>query len=103
MAVDYKSLSMDTRLGRKYKTCARCNKEAAVTVRCPVRENKNCRNPYICVYCCWKCGYSKNTPQGRACSLMVNKKIREQGQTTKATKRKKKQNDYDADYSFLNN
>lgn len=99
--VDYKALGMDAKLERKYKTCAKCNNEAAVTVRCPVRERqKDCRNPYVCVYCCWHCGYSKQTPLGRVCSLKVNQKKREQ-RLQKTLKRKKKQSDYDADYSFF--
>ena len=102
--VDYKALDMDTVLGRKYKTCAKCKQISAVTVRCPVRERqKDCRNPFVCVYCCWKCGYSKETPQGRVCSLIANKKKKEQEQrlSAKASRKIKEQSNYDAEYSFF--
>lgn len=102
--VDYRSLDMDTVLDRKYKTCAKCNKKSAVTIRCPVRERqKDSRNPFVCVYCCWKCGYSKQTPQGRACSLIANKKKKEKEQrlSAKSPRKIKKQSNYDADYSFF--
>lgn len=73
--VDYKALGMDTKLGRQYRDCAKCKEESAVTVLCPLREKS--RNPYVCVYCCWKCGYSRQTAQGHYCSILANRKRRE--------------------------
>ena len=100
--VDYKSLGMDTKLERKYKDCGKCREESAVTVLCPLREKS--RNPYVCVYCCWKCGYSRQTPQGRACSILANrkKKEREEQQRIRAGRKiKKAASGQDAEQSFL--
>ncbi|MBR5873153.1 MAG: hypothetical protein IKY90_00285 [Oscillospiraceae bacterium] len=100
--VDYKSLGMDTKLGRKYKYCAKCREESAVTVLCPLREKS--RNPYVCVYCCWKCGFSRQTPQGRVCSILVNRKEkeREEQQRIRAGRKiKKAGGGQDAEQSFL--
>lgn len=99
--VDYKSLGMDTKLGRKYKDCAKCREESAVTVLCPLREKS--RNPYVCVYCCWKCGYSRKTPQGRTCSIKISRRKREleEQRSSRAAKRAKKQSDHNADYGFF--
>lgn len=100
--VDYKSLGMDTKLERKYKDCAKCREESAVTVLCPLREKS--RNPYVCVYCCWKCGYSRKTPQGRTCSILANrkKKEREEQQRIRAGRKiKKAAGGQDAEQIFL--
>ena len=85
--VDFRTLGMDTKLERKYKTCGKCKEEMAVTVRCPVRERQNCQNVYVCCYCCWKCGYSEKTPQGRVCSIIAGRKERERKEA--AGKRRK--------------
>lgn len=93
--VDYKALGMDAKLERKYKDCAKCKEESAVTVLCPLREKS--RNPYVCVYCCWKCGYSRETKLGRVCSIMVNRKKRqkEEQEAARAAKRAGKGKDND--------
>ena len=99
--VDYNSLDYDTRLGRKYNICSKCNKKSAVTTKCPLREKS--ANPWVCVYCCWKCGYSRKIPQGGQCSIKANRRKEEleEQQSAKVAKRVKKQSDYDADYSFF--
>lgn len=91
--VDFKALGMDAKLERKYKDCGKCREESAVTVACPLRVKS--KNPYVCVYCCWKCGYSKQTPQGRVCSIIANrkKKEREEQQRIRAERKGKKQED----------
>lgn len=95
--VDYTELGLDTKFDRKYKVCGKCNEKSAVTVLCPVREKITDKdgkpiNPYVCVYCCWKCGFSKVTPQGRKCIRLANryKRKQEEKEAEKAAKKKKK-------------
>ena len=102
--VDFNALHIDVKVGRKYHICGKCKEEMAVTVRCPVRERQNCKNVYVCCYCCWKCGYSKKTPQGRVCSIIASRKEkeREEQQRIRAGRKiKKAAGGQDAEQSFL--
>lgn len=99
--MDYNSLDYDTRLGRKYNICSKCNKKSAVTIKCPLREKS--ANPWVCVYCCWKCGYSRKIPQGGQCSIKANRRKKELAaqQMSKSSKISKRQYDHDAHASFF--
>ena len=88
--VDFNALHIDVKVGRKYRICGKCKEEMAVTVRCPVRERQNCKNVYVCCYCCWKCGYSEKTTQGRVCSIIAGRKERERQRRREAKVNKKK-------------
>ena len=116
--VDFNSLDMDARVGRKRQICGKCGELMAVTTICPLRENKTVTvkegfqkvkkklSPIVCWHCCWGCGYSIVTPQGKACSIKLNrkKKAERQRQAARAEKKKKKaisQHDAEAEYSFF--
>ena len=115
--VDFNSLDIDTRIGRKRQICGKCGELMAVTTTCPLRENKTVTvkegfkkvkkklSPIVCWHCCWKCGYSITTPQGHACSIKLNrkKKAEELRRAERAKKKKKavSQHDAEAEYSFF--
>lgn len=116
--VDFNSLNYDTLIGRKRQVCGKCNNMMAVTTICPMRENKTVTvkegfkkvkkklSPIVCWHCCQKCGYTVDTPAGRACSIKLNrkKKAEEQRQAARNERKKKKavsQHDAEADYSFF--
>ena len=115
--VDFNSLDIDARIGRKRQICGKCGELMAVTTTCSLRENKTVTvkegfkkvkkklSPVICWHCCLKCGYAIIVPGGSQCSIKLNrqKKAEELRQAEKAKRKKKaaRQHDAEAEYSFF--
>ena len=119
--VDFNSLDIDTRIGRKRQICGKCGELMAVTTICPLREKREVTikkgfkkikkklNPVVCWHCCnYECKHTINTPAGKVCKAKLNKKKKAEQERQKAAKAEKKkpkamsQYDDEAQYSFFN-